>query len=71
MHLKLCQDDPFKKQQKKLDLIGKKAADRITKVSKISPQKNSKIATNEHDKETPKEIYIYDIYIFIYIQKKD
>ena len=28
------------------DLIGKKTADRITKVSKISPQNNSKIATN-------------------------
>ena len=40
------------------DLIGKKTADRMTKVSKISPQNNSKIATNEHYKETPKVLYI-------------
>ena len=30
----------------------------MTKVSKNSPQNNSEIVKNEHDKEIPKEIYI-------------
>ena len=41
------------------DLIGNKIANRITKVSK-----NSETVINEHDKEIPKERYIY-------LQKKD
>ena len=46
------------------DLIGNKIADTITKVSKNSQQNNWETVTNEHDKEIPKEIYIY-------LQKKD
>ena len=39
------------------DLIGNRNADRITKVSKTSPENNSETVTNEHDKdkEIPKE----------------
>ena len=40
------------------DLVGCKIADRITKISKPSPQNNSEKVTNEHDKEIPKERYI-------------
>ena len=40
------------------DLIGNKIANRITKVSKNSPQNNSETVTNEHDKEMPEERYI-------------
>ena len=36
-----------------------KVANRITKTSKNSQQKRSEIATNEYNKEIPKEIYIY------------
>ena len=32
--------------------------DKITKVSKDSPQNNPKIVTNKHDKEIPKERYV-------------
>ena len=37
------------------DLIGNKTDNRITNVSRCSPQNNSEIITNEHDKEIPKE----------------
>ena len=40
------------------DLIGKKGTDRITKVSNILLKNNSETATNEHNKEIPKERYI-------------
>ena len=40
------------------DLIGKKSTDRITKVSNILLKNNSETATNEHNKEIPKERYI-------------
>ena len=40
------------------DLIGKKVANRITKVSKNSPQNISQTVTNGHNKETPKERYV-------------
>ena len=40
------------------DLIGKKIANRIAKVSRSSPQNNSETITNEHDKEITKERYI-------------
>ena len=40
------------------DLIDNKIADKITKISKTSQQNNSETATNEHDKEIPKERYI-------------
>ena len=40
------------------DLIGHKFVNKISKVSKTSPQNNSETITNEHDKEIPKERYI-------------
>ena len=40
------------------DLIGHKFVNKISKVSKSSPQNNSETITNEHDKEIPKERYI-------------
>ena len=40
------------------DLNGNKIADKITKISKISPHNNSETVTNEHDKEIHKERYI-------------
>ena len=48
-------------------LIGYKIANKIRKVSRCSPKNNSKSIINEHDKETPKDVYIY---IYIYLQKK-
>ena len=39
-------------------MIGNKAANRITKVSKNSQKNNSDTVTNENDKEIPKERYI-------------
>ena len=44
-------------------MTGNKIADKITKVSKTLLQSNSETITNEHDKEMPKNIYIY-IYIY-------
>ena len=41
------------------DLIGNKIANRITKVSKNSQQNNSETTVNGHDKEIPKERYIF------------
>ena len=41
-----------------VDLIVKKIANKIMKVSRSSPQNNREIITNEHDKEIPKERYI-------------
>ena len=35
--------------------MGNKIANRITKVSRSSPENNSEIITNEYDKEIPKE----------------
>ena len=40
------------------DLIGNKIADRITEVSRSSPQNNSETITNEHGREIPIERYI-------------
>ena len=40
-------------------MIGNKIAYRIAKVSKSFKQNNSETTTNEHDKETPKERYIF------------
>ena len=39
-------------------MIGYKIADKITKLSRNSPQNNSETFTNENGKETPKEIHI-------------
>ena len=41
------------------DLIGNKTANKITKLPKNSPQNNSETVTNEHDKEMPKEKYVF------------
>ena len=41
-----------------VDLIGKKIADKITKISNNSQKNNSKTVTNQHDKEIPRERYI-------------
>ena len=55
MHLKLLQNERFKPQQKKTgDLIGNKIADRMTKVSKISPKNNSE----RNEEEILRERYI-------------
>ena len=40
-------------------LIGNKTANKITKFSKHSQQNNSETVTNDHNKEIPKERYIY------------
>ena len=40
------------------DLIGNKTSNRITKVSKCSPQNNSETITNEDDEEISRERYI-------------
>ena len=40
------------------DLTGNEIANKITKLSKKSQQNNSETATNEHDKEIPKEKYV-------------
>ena len=39
-------------------LIGNKIANKITNVSRRSPQNNSVTITNEHDKGIPKERYV-------------
>ena len=41
--------------QRIMNLIDKKTAGKITKVSKNSQQNNSERVTNENDKEIPKE----------------
>ena len=40
-------------------MIDNEITDRITKVSKVLPKNNSKTVTNRHDKEIPKDRYIY------------
>ena len=40
------------------DLIGNKIANKITKVSRSSPQNNSETIANEHAKEIPKDKYM-------------
>ena len=56
MHLKLLQKKKKKKERKlkkiavaTADLIANKIADKITKVSKASPQNNSETVTNEEE----------------------
>ena len=41
-----------------VDLIGKKIAAKITKISNNSQKNNSETVTNEHDKGIPRERYI-------------
>ena len=50
MHLKLHQNERFKKQQKEQAiLIGNKVTDKITRVSKTSPKNNSERNTQEEE----------------------
>ena len=65
-HTKISATDALKTTSKKViqkipeavrDLIGNKIANRVTKISRSSPQNNSETITNEDDKEIPKEIY--------------
>ena len=58
MHLKMLQKEQFKKvAEASDDFIGNKIADRITKVSKTSPQNNSE-ENMEHDRKMQREKYI-------------
>ena len=52
MHLKLLQKETTG------DLTSNKIPNKITNVSKSSPQNNSETITNEHDKEIANERYI-------------
>ena len=57
MHLKLHQNERFKKQQKEqVILIRNKVADKITSVSKTSPKNNSE--RNTQEEEILREKYI-------------
>ena len=48
MHLKLLQKEPFRETAEATsDLIGNKTADKITRVSKTSPQNNPEINEEE------------------------
>ena len=40
------------------NLIGNKVANKVTKVSRGSPQNDSETVTSEHDKQIPEERYI-------------
>ena len=55
IHLELLQ----KTQEAADDLIDNKIANKITQISKISQQNNSETVANNHDKEVPKERYVY------------
>ena len=55
IHLKLLQNEQFKKHQEATGNLIDTIADRITKVSKNSQQSNSETVINEHDKEISKE----------------
>ena len=63
MQLKLHQKKAIQKIAEAAgDLIGNKIADKITNVSRTSPQNTLGTVTNEHtvsDIKTPKERYIY------------
>ena len=41
------------------DLIDNKIVNKITKVSRSSPQNKSETIINEHDKKIPKERYVF------------
>ena len=67
-HAKQFVSDAFKTASKRAiqkaaeatgDVIHNKIAEKITKISKTSQQNNLETATNEHNKEKPKERYIY------------
>ena len=61
IHLRLLQKEQLKKKKKiepTSDLMRNKITDRITKVSKTSPQNNSE-ENIEHDREIHRERYIF------------
>ena len=67
-HVKKSATDALKTSSKRViqktpeatgDLICNKIPNRITKVSKNSQQNHLETVTNDHDKEIPKERYIY------------
>ena len=65
IHLRLLQKEQLKKNKKQKqkteptsDLMRNKITDRITKVSKTSPQNNSE-ENIEHDREIHRERYIF------------
>ena len=62
IHLRLLQKEQLKKKKKKTeptsDLMRNKITDRITKVSKTSPQNNLE-ENIEHDREIHREKYIF------------
>ena len=62
-YLKLLQKSSLKTTEETGDWIRNKTVNRITKVSRNSPQKNSKTITNEYNKKYLKKD--------IYLQKKD
>ena len=47
-----------KKSEANGNLIGNKVANKVTKVSRGSPQNDSETVTSEHDKQIPEERYI-------------
>ena len=49
MHLKLLEKEAEAEAVATGDLIGNKSADKITKVSKFSPQNNTETVTNEEE----------------------
>ena len=55
---KMSQKTNSKNSRSKGCLIDNKIADKITKISKTLQNKKSETATNEHNKEIPKERYI-------------
>ena len=55
---KMSQKTNSKNSRSKWCLIDNKIADKITKISKTLQNKKSETATNEHNKEIPKERYI-------------
>ena len=55
---KTSQKTNSKNSRSKWCLIDNKIADKITKISKTLQKKKSETATNEHNKEIPKEGYI-------------
>ena len=67
-HAKRNATDAFKTTSKRViqktaeatvDFMDNKIANKITKISRTSQQNNLETVTNEHDKEIPKERYIF------------
>ena len=59
LYRKLLQKEQFTKTaEATADMNGNKIFDKITKISRTSPQTNSQTKTKEHDEEIPKERYI-------------